>query len=50
MSIKEILDRGEKILKVEIVGLLSDLVSELLLISQPEGKFGGGQRKVLKQT
>ena len=50
-TIEEILDKGDKILEVEIVDiLLPDLESELLLIGQSKGKFGGGQRRVFKQT
>ena len=50
-DIDEILDRGDKILEVEIVDLLlPGLESELLLIGQSKGKFGGGQRRVFKQT
>ncbi len=50
-NIDEILDNGEKILEPEIVAvLLPELESELLLIGQSKGKFGGGQRRVFKQT
>lgn len=50
-EIDEILDKGDKILEVEIVDiLLPGLESELLLIGQSKGKFGGGQRRVFKQT
>jgi small subunit ribosomal protein S5 len=50
-DIDELLDNGESILEVEIVDtLLPDLESELLLIGQSKGKFGGGQRRVFKQT
>ncbi len=50
-DMNEILDNGEKILEPEIVDfLLPDLGSELLLIGQSKGKFGGGQRRVFKQT
>ena len=50
-NIDEILDKGEKILEPKIVeALLPDLESELLLIGQSKGKFGGGQRRVFKQT
>jgi len=50
-NIDEILDNGIKILESEIVDtLLPGLESELLLIGQSKGKFGGGQRRVFKQT
>ena len=50
-NIDEILDRGDKILEPEIVDkLLPGIESELLLIGQSKGKFGGGQRRVFKQT
>jgi len=50
-DINEILDNGLKILEPEIVDiLLPGLSNELLLIGQSKGKFGGGQRRVFKQT
>ncbi|MBR9698892.1 30S ribosomal protein S5 [Candidatus Woesearchaeota archaeon] len=50
-SLDEILDTGQKILEPQIVEmLLADMESELLLIGQSKGKFGGGQRRVFKQT
>src|SRR3989338_5175664 len=50
-DIAEILDNGLKILEPEIVdALLSSLSTELLLIGQSKGKFGGGQRRAFKQT
>jgi len=50
-DIDEILDRGIPILEPEIVdSLLPDLEVELLLIGQSKGKFGGGQRRIFKQT
>jgi len=50
-DIDEILDRGEKILESEIIdALLPNIETELLLIGQSKGKFGGGQRRVFKQT
>jgi small subunit ribosomal protein S5 len=50
-DIKEILDKGLRILESEIVDiLLPELKSDLLLIGQSKGKFGGGQRRVFKQT
>jgi len=50
-DIGHILDQGHAILEPEIVDiLLPDLTSELLLIGQAKGKFGGGQRRVFRQT
>ena len=50
-DIDEILDRGEKILEPEIVDmLLPKLEVEYLLIGQAKGKFGGGQRRMFKNT
>lgn len=49
--IDEILDKREKILEPEIVEvLMPDLTTDLLLIGQSKGKFGGGARRVFKQT
>ncbi|PIN80288.1 30S ribosomal protein S5 [Candidatus Woesearchaeota archaeon CG10_big_fil_rev_8_21_14_0_10_32_9] len=46
-----ILDNGLSILEPEIVdSLLPEMQSELLLIGQAKGKFGGGQRRVFRQT
>ena len=50
-DIDAILNSDKKILETEIVDiLLPSLESELLLIGQSKGKFGGGQRRVFKQT
>ncbi len=50
-KIDEILDNGLKILESEIVdALLPNLKTDLLLIGQSKGKFGGGQRRVFRQT
>lgn len=50
-SIDEILDSGKKIMEPEIVDILMpDSESDLILIGQSKGKFGGGQRRVFKQT
>jgi len=51
LSIEEVLDKGYNILEPEIVDvLIPELETELLLIGQSKGKFGGGQRRVFKQT
>ncbi len=50
-DIDELLDTGKKILEAEIVdALIPDLSSDLLMIGQAKGKFGGGQRRVFRQT
>ena len=50
-DIKEILDKGLKILEPEIIDiLLPNIETDLLLIGQSKGKFGGGQRRVFRQT
>ncbi len=49
-NIDEILDKGEKILEPEIVDSLLSLKSDLILIGQSKGKFGGGKRRAWKQT
>ncbi|MBU0614567.1 MAG: 30S ribosomal protein S5 [Nanoarchaeota archaeon] len=50
-NIDQILDKGLKILEPEIVDvLLPNMETDLMLIGQSKGKFGGGQRRVFKQT
>jgi small subunit ribosomal protein S5 len=50
-DIDDILDNGMKILEPEIIDvLMPNIESELLLVGQSKGKFGGGQRRVFKQT
>lgn len=50
-SIDEVLNSGQRIMEQEIVDfLLGDLSSDLLMIGQSKGKFGGGQRRAFKQT
>jgi small subunit ribosomal protein S5 len=41
---------GEKILEDQIVDSLLKLDSDLLLVGQSKGKFGGGKRRAWKQT
>jgi small subunit ribosomal protein S5 len=48
--IDQILDNGLVILEPEVVDSLLNLTSDLLLIGQAKGKFGGGQRRVFRQT
>ncbi len=49
-NIDSILASGRKILEAEIVSSLLHLDSDLLLIGQAKGKFGGGKRRAWRQT
>ncbi len=49
-SIDELLDKGVAVLEPQIVDSLVNLETDLVLIGQSKGKFGGGQRRVFKQT
>jgi len=49
-EIDEILDKGHRILEPEIVDTLLNVESDLILIGQSKGKFGGGQRRAFRQT
>lgn len=50
-DICEILDQGKIILEYQIVdALLPTLESDLLMIGQSKGKFGGGKRRAFRQT
>lgn len=50
-SLTEILDQGKKIMEAEIVDvLLPNMETDLLMVGQSKGKFGGGQRRVFRQT
>ncbi len=49
-SMDEILDSGKKILEPEIVDSLLDVKTDLIAIGQSKGKFGGGKRRVWRQT
>ncbi len=49
-DIDEILDKKIKILEPEIVDSLIEVKSDLLAIGQSKGKFGGGKRRVWRQT
>lgn len=50
-DIGQILDEGKPIIEQEIVSaLLPNLESDLLLIGQAKGKFGGGKRRAFRQT
>lgn len=49
-NIDEILDNERKILESEIVDSLIDVKVELVNIGQSKGKFGGGKRRIWRQT
>lgn len=50
-SYNEVVASGKKVLEVEIIDtLLPNLQSDLILIGQAKGKFGGGKRRAWKQT
>lgn len=50
-DIDEILEKGVHYMEAEIVDiLLPGLESDLLMIGQAKGKFGGGKRRIFKQT
>lgn len=50
-SMDDVIDKGMKIMEAEIVDcLLPEMESDLLMIGQSKGKFGGGQRRIFKQT
>lgn len=49
-DIDEILDKGKKILEYQIVDSLLKIDTDLILIGQAKGKFGGGKRRAWRQT
>ena len=49
-SVEEVFESGRKVLEAEIFDYLLDLKSEMLMIGQSKGKFGGGKRRSWKQT
>ena len=50
-EISEVLDKGLPILEAQIIdALLPDLQQELLMIGQSKGKFGGGAKRIFRQT
>ncbi|MFH1425773.1 MAG: 30S ribosomal protein S5 [archaeon] len=49
-DIDKILSHGKKILESEIVDSLLKLETDLILIGQAKGKFGGGKRRAWRQT
>ena len=50
-DMSEIFEKNTKIMEKEIIDMLvSDLETELLFIGQSKGKFGGGKRRIWRQT
>ena len=49
-NLDEVLDNNLKILEPEIVDRLINVKSDLLFIGQSKGKFGGGKRRIWRQT
>ncbi len=49
-DIDKLLSSGKKILESEIVDSLLNIQSDLILIGQAKGKFGGGKRRAWRQT
>ena len=50
-NLDKILETGKKILESEIVDMtLPNIQSDLILIGQAKGKFGGGKRRAWRQT
>ncbi len=49
-NIDEILDAGYKILEAGISDSLLNLKTDLIAIGQSKGKFGGGKRRIWRQT
>ena len=50
-ELRQILDRGLKIMESKIVDtLVPGLECDFILIGQSKGKFGGGKRRIFKQT
>jgi len=49
-DLDKVLSHGKKILEPEIVDLLIEMESDLILIGQAKGKFGGGKRRAWRQT
>lgn len=49
-NIDKILNEHKKILEPEIVDTLLQVQSDLLLLGQAKGKFGGGKRRAWRQT
>lgn len=50
VHIDEILDHSTPLLEAEIVDALLTLEQDLILVGQSKGKFGGGARRIFRQT
>lgn len=50
-DVKQIIEKGMKIRESEIIDrLLPNLTTDFILLGQAHGKFGGGKRRLIKQT
>ena len=50
-TIDQLFDMGLNVMEGEIIDtLVPDIKEELLLVGQAKGKFGGGQRRIFRQT
>ena len=49
-DIDQILSQGKKVLEPEITDALLDLETDLILVGQAKGKFGGGKRRAFRST
>jgi small subunit ribosomal protein S5 len=50
-DIAQVIEKGQRILEPEIVDkLLPNLENEFIFIGQAKGKFGGGKRRIFRQT
>ena len=49
-DIDKILEKDKRILEAEIVDFLLPIETDLILIGQAKGKFGGGKRRAWRQT
>jgi small subunit ribosomal protein S5 len=49
-DIDKILESGKKILEPQVVDTILKLETDLILIGQAKGKFGGGKRRAWRQT
>lgn len=49
-NVDKVLSSGRKVLEPEIIDMLLRLESDLLLVGQAKGKFGGGKRRAWRQT
>jgi small subunit ribosomal protein S5 len=50
-DISTVLEKGFRIMEAEIVDILiPDLETDFILIGQAKGKFGGGKRRIFRQT